>query len=79
MRKDATINTLKIPQPISFIDLKSQYEVLRTTNERIQKVLDHGQYITGQEVKELEGQLASYTGANTASPSRVVPRRCSFR
>ena len=64
MRKDASINTLESPQPINFIDLKSQYEALRTTiNERIQKVLDHGQYIMGPEVKELEGQLASYTGA----------------
>lgn len=64
MRKDAAINTIKSLQPISFIDLKSQYEALRTTiNERIQKVLDHGQYIMGPEVKELEERLASYTGA----------------
>ncbi|MFN7694785.1 MAG: DegT/DnrJ/EryC1/StrS family aminotransferase [Burkholderiales bacterium] len=49
---------------MDFIDLKSQYGALRETiNARIQKVLDHGQYILGPEVKELEAQLAAYTGA----------------
>ena len=64
MSKDAAINTSKDLQTLNFIDLKSQYEALRTTiNERIQRVLDHGQYIMGPEVKELEERLASYTGA----------------
>jgi UDP-2-acetamido-2-deoxy-ribo-hexuluronate aminotransferase len=49
---------------MDFIDLKSQYAALRETiNARIQKVLDHGQYILGPEVKELEAKLAAYTGA----------------
>ena len=49
---------------MDFIDLKSQYAALRDNiNARIQKVLDHGQYILGPEVKELEAQLAVYTGA----------------
>ncbi len=49
---------------IEFIDLKSQYAALRDTiNARIQRVLDHGQYIMGPEVKELESRLADYTGA----------------
>lgn len=49
---------------IDFIDLKSQYADLKQAiNERIQQVLDHGQYIMGPEVRELEGRLASYTGA----------------
>ena len=49
---------------MDFIDLKSQYAALRDNiNARIQKVLDHGQYILGPEVKELEAQLAAYTGA----------------
>src|SRR5690606_37182320 len=45
-------------------DLKKQYQVLRDPiNARIQAVLDHGQYIMGPEVKELEAALAAYTGA----------------
>jgi len=49
---------------MDFIDLKSQYAALRDNiNARIQKVLDHGQYILGPEVKEMEAALAAYTGA----------------
>lgn len=49
---------------MEFIDLKSQYGALRTSiNERIQRVLDHGQYIMGPEVKELEQALATFTGS----------------
>ena len=49
---------------MQFIDLKAQYEALRApVAERIQRVLDHGQYIMGPEVKELEDQLAAYTDA----------------
>lgn len=49
---------------MEFIDLKVQYETLRASiNTRIQTVLDHGQYIMGPEVKELEDRLATYTGA----------------
>lgn len=49
---------------MEFIDLKSQYEALRpNVNARIQTVLDHGQYIMGPEVQELESRLAEYTGA----------------
>lgn len=49
---------------IEFIDLKAQYAVLKETiNERIQRVLDHGQYIMGPEVRELEEKLETYTGA----------------
>ena len=47
-----------------FIDLKAQYAVLRDEiAQRMQKVLDHGQYILGPEVKELETALAAHTGA----------------
>jgi UDP-2-acetamido-2-deoxy-ribo-hexuluronate aminotransferase len=50
--------------PLQFIDLRSQYAALRETiNARIQRVLDHGQYIMGPEVKELEDKLCAYTGA----------------
>lgn len=49
---------------IEFIDLKAQYAGLRESiNARIQCVLDHGQYIMGPEVRELEQKLESYTGA----------------
>lgn len=49
---------------MEFIDLKTQYQELRESiNERIQTVLDHGQYIMGPEVKELEDRLSAYTGA----------------
>ncbi len=49
---------------MEFIDLKTQYQTLRESiNGRIQKVLDHGQYIMGPEVKELEDRLSAYTGA----------------
>ena len=49
---------------IPFIDLRSQYaELKQTIDARIQRVLDHGQYIMGPEVKELEDKLAAYIGA----------------
>jgi UDP-2-acetamido-2-deoxy-ribo-hexuluronate aminotransferase len=45
---------------MDFIDLKSQYLASRELiNARIQAVLDHGQYIMGPEVAELEGRLAA--------------------
>ncbi len=48
---------------IPFIDLKAQYQALRDPiAERMQKVLDHGQYIMGPEVKELEEKLAAFVG-----------------
>ena len=50
--------------PLDFIDLRSQYAALKVSiDERMQRVLDHGQYIMGPEVAELEGRLAAYTGA----------------
>ena len=49
---------------LDFIDLKSQYAALKgSIAERMQRVLDHGQYIMGPEVKELEDRLAAHTGA----------------
>lgn len=48
---------------MNFIDLKAQYKTIEEdVNKRIQKVLNHGQYILGPEVKELEGCLAEYVG-----------------
>ena len=49
---------------LEFINLKSQYAALKDRiAQRMQAVLDHGQYIMGPEVQELEGRLAAYTGA----------------
>lgn len=35
----------------------------QSIDARIQRVLDHGQYIMGPEVAEMEGKLAGYVGA----------------
>jgi UDP-2-acetamido-2-deoxy-ribo-hexuluronate aminotransferase len=49
---------------MEFIDLKSQYQLLKPEiDAAIQRVLDHGQYILGPEVAELEEKLVAYTGA----------------
>jgi UDP-2-acetamido-2-deoxy-ribo-hexuluronate aminotransferase len=51
-------------ETIEFNDLKAQYRTVKASvDARIQAVLDHGQYIMGPEVAELEGKLAAYTGA----------------
>ena len=58
------MNAPQTLKPLDFIDLKTQYASLReSVNGRIQAVLDHGQYIMGPEVKELEQRLADFTGA----------------
>jgi UDP-2-acetamido-2-deoxy-ribo-hexuluronate aminotransferase len=47
-----------------FIDLKTQYAALRESiDARMRAVLEHGQFILGPEVVELEQRLAAYTGA----------------
>jgi UDP-2-acetamido-2-deoxy-ribo-hexuluronate aminotransferase len=49
---------------IPFIDLKTQYQEIKPQIQaRIDAVLEHGQYIMGPEVKELEDKLAVFTGA----------------
>lgn len=49
---------------MEFIDLKSQYQRLKQEIDAgILRVLDHGQYILGPEVAELEEKLAAYVGA----------------
>lgn len=55
---------VKRSQQIEFVDLKFQYAAIKESiDARIQRVLDHGQYIMGPEVKELEERLAEYTAA----------------
>ncbi len=52
---------------IPFIDLKTQYKALKTSiDARIHKVLEHGAFINGPEVQELETKLAAHTGAKYA-------------
>ena len=54
----------KLLMKIPLIDLKSQYRSIETeVNERIAKVLEHGHYIMGPEVLDLETKLAGYVGA----------------
>jgi dTDP-4-amino-4,6-dideoxygalactose transaminase len=48
---------------MQFIDLAAQYQHLKEKiDARIQTVLDHGKYIMGPEVAELETNLADYVG-----------------
>ena len=48
---------------MQFIDLKSQQKLIRKKiDQRIKNILDHGQYIMGSEVDELEEKLADYVG-----------------
>jgi len=48
---------------MDFIDLQEQQKKIRIKLENnLKKVLDHGQYILGPEVKELEARLADFVG-----------------
>lgn len=48
---------------MDFIDLKTQYRRIKpSVDARIARVLDHGQYVLGPEVAELERVLAAYAG-----------------
>ena len=61
---NAVLKDLSALPKIEFIDLKAQYRALQPSiDARIKKVLDHGQYIMGPEVAELEEKLAAYTGS----------------
>src|SRR5687768_13858862 len=52
---------------VPFIDLKAQYQALREPiNARIQKVLDHGLFIMGPEVEELEKKMNEFCGTKHA-------------
>lgn len=49
---------------MDFIDLKTQYKHLKNQIDvSIQRVLEHGQYILGPEVNDLEEKLAAFVGA----------------
>ncbi len=52
---------------IPFIDLKAQQKLIRKkVEDRFQTILDHGAYIMGPEVFELEKKLAEFCGAKHA-------------
>ena len=52
---------------MEFLDLKTQQKRIRKPLEkRINKILDHGAYVMGPEVFELEEKLADYCGAKHA-------------
>lgn len=49
---------------MQFINLKTRHQLIgEKINARIQKVMDHGQFILGPEVLEAERKLAQYTGS----------------
>src|SRR4051812_36395859 len=59
--------TASPPASIAFVDLASQQERIRSGLDRaMAPVLDHGQYILGPEVAELERRLATFCGARHA-------------
>lgn len=50
-----------------FIDLKTQYDLIKDNVwKRMNTVFEHGQYIMGPEVTELETELAKYVGSKHA-------------
>jgi UDP-2-acetamido-2-deoxy-ribo-hexuluronate aminotransferase len=52
---------------MEFIDLKTQYNLYRTAiDQRMRQVLEHGHFIMGPEIAELEGVLAAYVGVKHA-------------
>lgn len=55
------------PLKIDFIDLKAQQATIRPKIDKaIQRVLDHGLYIMGPEVNELEDRLSQFCGVTHA-------------
>lgn len=49
---------------MQFIDLQAQYQRIKAdVDSRIHAVLDHGKYVMGPEIDELETALADYAGA----------------
>src|SRR5690242_88034 len=57
------MTTVLPKEPIAFVDLKAQRQRLGAgLDQAITRVVDHGGYIMGPEVKELEGKLARFAG-----------------
>ncbi len=50
-------------EPMEFVDIKTQYRLLKPEiDARIHAVLDHGRFIMGPEIAEMEAQLAKFVG-----------------
>jgi len=56
---------IKHSNPISYIDLESQQDRIRSAIERnVHRVLHHGRYVMGSEITALENKLAEYVGTD---------------
>jgi UDP-2-acetamido-2-deoxy-ribo-hexuluronate aminotransferase len=54
---------------MEFVDLKSQYQTLKEDiDRRVLAVLEHGQYINGPEVRDLEVELADFASVQHCVP-----------
>ena len=77
--KAETEHLMRPAQPIEFVDLKAQQARIRPAlDAAIRRVLDHGQYIMGPEVKTLERDLAAFSGDVTVRPvgNRRADEQC---
>lgn len=53
----------QMKQNIAFIDLQKQQAIIKESlQKRMNRVLEHGKYIMGPEIEEMEGRLAEYVG-----------------
>ena len=61
------MTTMTAKDNLPFIDLKTQYQKIKPKiQQRIDQVLEHGQYILGPEHDQLEAELAKYVGCKHA-------------
>ncbi|WP_069094282.1 DegT/DnrJ/EryC1/StrS family aminotransferase [Methyloligella halotolerans] len=61
---NARERTESVAKPLAFIDLAAQQERIRPQVEQaVLRVLDHGKYIMGPEITQLEEDLARFCGA----------------
>lgn len=61
------LNTLHRARNVEFIDLKTQAAMIESSiQSNIQKVLNHGRFIMGPEIAQLEEKLASFVGIKHA-------------
>ncbi len=57
-------DSVEKPVPARFVDLKTQYQRLQVDIDAgIRRVLDHGAYVMGPEISELEAGLSAFCGA----------------
>jgi UDP-2-acetamido-2-deoxy-ribo-hexuluronate aminotransferase len=81
--KTALSNLARISVSIPFIDLNQQYLMNKASiDSAVNKVLSHGQYIMGPEVRELEAELSEYLGVkhtlacSSGTDALVLPLMC---